>query len=152
MSEESSVLTCWKDIATHLGKTVRTVQRWERELGMPVHRPKGPSAKVVCAFPDELARWIATATFESSPSQPLAGDALRALLARLEGLIAENEGLSRRCAATLRGLEASCTRLRVAAAEALQQIALERPSPAPRHSHRRSPGATPSNGRARLCP
>ena len=30
----------WKEIATHLNKSVRAVQRWEQELGLPVHRLK----------------------------------------------------------------------------------------------------------------
>jgi hypothetical protein len=33
------VLSSWKEIARHFGKGVRTVQRWERELGLPIHRP-----------------------------------------------------------------------------------------------------------------
>ena len=31
-------LNGWKEIAAFLGKGVRTVQRWEREQGLPVHR------------------------------------------------------------------------------------------------------------------
>ena len=31
-------LNGWKEIATHLGKGVRTGQRWERVYGLPVHR------------------------------------------------------------------------------------------------------------------
>jgi hypothetical protein len=31
-------LNGWEEIAAHLGRTVRTVQRWERELGLPIHR------------------------------------------------------------------------------------------------------------------
>ena len=31
-------LDSWKEIATYLGRGVRTVQRWEREEGLPVHR------------------------------------------------------------------------------------------------------------------
>jgi hypothetical protein len=34
------VLTCWKDIAQYVGKSVRTLQRWERESGFPVRRTK----------------------------------------------------------------------------------------------------------------
>jgi hypothetical protein len=30
------ILSGWKDIANHLGMGVRTVQRYERELGLPV--------------------------------------------------------------------------------------------------------------------
>ena len=31
-------LDSWKEIAAYLGRGVRTVQRWEREEGLPVHR------------------------------------------------------------------------------------------------------------------
>ena len=50
----NGVLRSWKEIAAYLGKSVRSVQRWERELHLPVHRP---GAGVLIAFPEELARW-----------------------------------------------------------------------------------------------
>jgi len=52
-----TVLGSWKEIANHLGKGVRTVQRWERCSGLPIHRPSGSSKGVVLAFPAELDRW-----------------------------------------------------------------------------------------------
>jgi hypothetical protein len=52
-----AVLGSWKEIANYLGKGVRTVQRWERHSGLPVHRPSGSNKGVVLAFPAELERW-----------------------------------------------------------------------------------------------
>lgn len=52
-----AVLGSWKEIANYLGKGVRTVQRWERCSGLPVHRPSGTSKGVVLAFPTELDQW-----------------------------------------------------------------------------------------------
>ncbi len=52
-----AVLGSWKEIANYLGKGVRTVQRWERYSGLPVHRPSGSSKGVVLAFPSELDKW-----------------------------------------------------------------------------------------------
>jgi hypothetical protein len=52
-----AVLGSWKEIATYLGKGVRTVQRWERCSGLPIHRPSGTSKGVVLAFPAELDKW-----------------------------------------------------------------------------------------------
>ena len=52
------MLSTWKEIAAHLGKGVRTVQRWERELGLPIHRPLPGKKHIVIAYPDELDRWI----------------------------------------------------------------------------------------------
>lgn len=54
---EPSRLNGWKDIATHLGKGVRTVQRWEKQYGLPVHRI-GEGVKIVYALPDEIDEWL----------------------------------------------------------------------------------------------
>jgi len=50
-------LNGWKDIAAHLGKGVRTVQRWERELGLPVHRIKGNAGEILFASAAEIDDW-----------------------------------------------------------------------------------------------
>lgn len=52
-----SVLTSWKEISDHLGKGVRTVQRWEIELGLPVHRSNSGSHRSIFAVPEELDAW-----------------------------------------------------------------------------------------------
>jgi hypothetical protein len=57
---EQRPLTSWKEIANYLGKGVRTVQRWERELGLPVRRPSHNEKHVVIAFAAELDEWILT--------------------------------------------------------------------------------------------
>ncbi len=51
------VLSSWKEIAAYLGKGVRTVQRWEVEMGLPVRRP-GPERHIVIAIPAELDAWV----------------------------------------------------------------------------------------------
>src|SRR5690349_5210140 len=53
-----SVLSSWKEIASYLGKGVRTVQRWEIELGLPVHRPVPGSRRIVITTKEELAAWL----------------------------------------------------------------------------------------------
>jgi hypothetical protein len=58
---ESTVLSSWKDIARYLGKGVRTVQRWERQLGLPVRRPVGASQKsAVLLYRRDVDAWLAT--------------------------------------------------------------------------------------------
>jgi hypothetical protein len=52
-------LNGWKDIANHLGKGVRTAQRWEREYGLPVHRLGRDGGEIIFAFSDELDAWLA---------------------------------------------------------------------------------------------
>ncbi|WP_263418624.1 response regulator [Terriglobus albidus] len=54
----SQILSSWKEIASFFGKGVRTVQRWEHNLGLPVHRPEGASQNIVLAHPDELSAWL----------------------------------------------------------------------------------------------
>jgi len=55
------VLNSWKEIASYLGRGVRTVQRYERELGLPVRRPHGRSRSAVIALRDELDAWLCAA-------------------------------------------------------------------------------------------
>jgi hypothetical protein len=47
----------WKEMAAHLGRSVRTVQRWEREAGLPVHRLTVGDKPQVFAYRAELDRW-----------------------------------------------------------------------------------------------
>jgi hypothetical protein len=54
-----AIISGWKDIANYLGKGVRTVQRYERELGLPIRRPAGRAAGSVIATKAELDCWIA---------------------------------------------------------------------------------------------
>lgn len=56
--EESQFLSGWKEIATYLGKGVRTVQRYERHMGLPVRRPAGKAAGSVVATRAELDAWV----------------------------------------------------------------------------------------------
>jgi Tol biopolymer transport system component len=50
-------LDSWKEIAAYLGRGVRTVQRWEREEGLPVHRLAHAERGSVFADPAELTEW-----------------------------------------------------------------------------------------------
>ncbi len=50
-------LDSWKEIASHLKRTVRTVQRWERHEGLPVHRHLHQRANSVYARKSELDEW-----------------------------------------------------------------------------------------------
>jgi hypothetical protein len=60
----SGVLNSWKEIATYLGRGVRTVQRWEAELQLPVHRPRGKNRSAVMAFRAELNEWLSHTPLE----------------------------------------------------------------------------------------
>jgi hypothetical protein len=55
---QSEVLSGWKDIANYLGKGVRTVQRYERELSLPIRRPSRNARGSVMATQSELKSWV----------------------------------------------------------------------------------------------
>jgi hypothetical protein len=59
VSQNTGVLTSWKEIARYMGKGVRTVQRWEMDFGLPVRRPQGSNKKAVLARPRDLDAWVA---------------------------------------------------------------------------------------------
>lgn len=50
-------LNGWKEIAAHLGKSVRSVQRWEMTLGLPVHRIRTPDGVIIYADAAEIEAW-----------------------------------------------------------------------------------------------
>ena len=81
----STALTSWKEVAEHLGKGVRTVQRWERQMGLPVRRPSLRKKGVVLAFPEELDVWV------RSQFQPTRGQDVQTLRRELAELKKENQ-------------------------------------------------------------
>lgn len=54
----SKMLSSWKEIAHFFGKGVRTVQRWEKTLDLPIHRPPGAPSNVVLARTSDLEEWM----------------------------------------------------------------------------------------------
>ena len=52
------VLTGWKQIANYIGRGVRTLQRYESQLGLPIRRPMGKDRSSVMAFSDEVDQWL----------------------------------------------------------------------------------------------
>jgi TolB-like protein len=57
-AETAKTLVSWKEIAVFLNRAERTVKRWERERGLPVHRVPGGERGSVFAYPDELTDWL----------------------------------------------------------------------------------------------
>jgi hypothetical protein len=56
----SDTLNSWKEIANYLDRGVRTVQRWERDLQLPVRRPRGTKRSAVLAVRSEIDAWLRT--------------------------------------------------------------------------------------------
>jgi len=78
--QAQQVLNGWREIAHYLGRATRTVQRWERDLGLPVHRPRGRDHSAVLAFPGELESWLHQTAMRSpndSLTPPAARDGVR---------------------------------------------------------------------------
>jgi tetratricopeptide (TPR) repeat protein len=62
-------LDSWKEIAAFFGRDERTVNRWEKELGLPVHRLPGRAKGPVYAYTDELSGWMATPHEDAAASE-----------------------------------------------------------------------------------
>lgn len=87
-------LESWKEIAAYLGRSVRTVIRWEQTEGLPVHRHQHEKKSSVYAFPSEIDAWWAGRRVEleretAPPAAPVKrGRAWVALLAGVPTAIA----------------------------------------------------------------
>ncbi|HUN59314.1 MAG TPA: hypothetical protein VMU41_14470 [Candidatus Binataceae bacterium] len=63
----------WKEIAAFLRKDVRTVQRWEKNEGLPVHRKPHDKLSSVYAYESELEAWWNAGRHPNSPSKAFQG-------------------------------------------------------------------------------
>lgn len=54
----STLFRSWKEIAAYLGVDQRTCHRWEKSLGLPIHRVEGGAKGSVFAYKEELDNWI----------------------------------------------------------------------------------------------
>jgi tetratricopeptide (TPR) repeat protein len=59
-AQGSDRLDTWKEVAAHLRRSVRTVQRWEREEALPVHRHHHDKLGSIYASKAELDAWWVT--------------------------------------------------------------------------------------------
>lgn len=114
------VLCGWKQIADYLGMGVRTVQRYERDLGLPIRRPAGGGTfrGAVIATKVELDAWITASPLRKAFRLSLHdGDTpdrikeLRQQLADLHRLREETASLQREMIATGKKLEQSIASL-----------------------------------------
>jgi TolB-like protein/Flp pilus assembly protein TadD len=78
-------LESWGEIAAHLRRDVRTVQRWERYHGLPVRRLQVGKLATVYAFRSELDKWFLEhqpkPEVEDPHSESIAGEDVSAELA-----------------------------------------------------------------------
>lgn len=59
----------WKEIAAYIGRGVRTAQRWEKELGLPVRRQVTGTSDTPYAVPAEIDEWRERMTRLSNTSR-----------------------------------------------------------------------------------
>jgi hypothetical protein len=116
--EASQYLSGWKEVSAYLGKGVRTVQRYERELGLPVRRPAGKSSGSVIALKAELDGWVQASpirkTFQlrtKSSEQSLLSHSLKQHVMELGRLRAKMSELRSETDALIRQLQESVTTL-----------------------------------------
>ena len=64
------LLNSWKQIAIFLGRGVRTVQRWEEELNLPVHRIGTGKRAPVFALEHELRFWLQVRRYGPTHNDP----------------------------------------------------------------------------------
>jgi tetratricopeptide (TPR) repeat protein len=55
--EASERLDSWKEIAAFLKRDVRTVQRWEKLAGLPIHRHVASRLRTAYAYRSEIEEW-----------------------------------------------------------------------------------------------
>lgn len=63
--EDGEIIDSWKGIAAHFGVTTRSVQLWEQEQGLPVHRQPGVRGRVF-AYRSELDAWRRSSSEEQN--------------------------------------------------------------------------------------
>jgi hypothetical protein len=51
-------LDSWKEIAAYLRRDLRTVTRWAKQRGLPVHHVPGPGRTAVFAWTEEIDAWL----------------------------------------------------------------------------------------------
>jgi len=84
----SDRLTGWKEIASELGRSVRTVQRWEHDLGLPVHRIRTPAeGEIIYASRREIEAWLHRGASKALPSGSVRGRTLARFVLTLSVLI-----------------------------------------------------------------
>lgn len=69
--KKEDLLLSWKEIASYLDCNVRTCRRWEKDLGLPVHRFEKLSKSRVFAYKEELDKWLEKSFAKKSTSRLL---------------------------------------------------------------------------------
>lgn len=79
-------LDSWKEIAAYLRRGVRTVRRWERDEGLPVHRHVHRVLGSVYAFKSEIDTWQQTGRRRPASSSLAGGRRSDSTLSRMKSI------------------------------------------------------------------
>ena len=92
VNDETRLYSSWKEIANHFGRSIRTVQRWTREYGLPIYRSRKHDTRLVFARPHELDEWL----LRSQAMATERADAIAHLRAEVKELRAQGQALNER--------------------------------------------------------
>jgi hypothetical protein len=109
ISEQKELLSSWKEIAKCVGKGVRTVQRWEKDLGLPVRRLAGRTQKsTVLLYRSDLDAWMATRFTSRAVDSSNRAGALKQTVRTAEELNRTNRVLVEQIAEAAHDIATSC--------------------------------------------
>jgi Tfp pilus assembly protein PilF len=63
------ILNGWKEIGGYVGRDIRTVERWEKQRGLPVRRVPGAGRATVYALIAELDEWLVNSKPEGKEAE-----------------------------------------------------------------------------------
>jgi hypothetical protein len=90
-----TTLESWKQIAAYLGRSERTVRRWESSEGLPVHRREHEKRDSVFAFKHEIESWSRVRTKFSGPHVSDPDDALSTAAPAANAYLTEHDAITR---------------------------------------------------------
>ncbi|MBX3531528.1 MAG: hypothetical protein KF849_13035 [Rhizobiaceae bacterium] len=91
MNDQGRRISDWKGIAAYFGRDERTVRRWERQRGLPVHRMPGGARSLIFAYEGELDAWLrgSAETEPPAPAGPLPPSVASAGRTRLASAVSQ---------------------------------------------------------------
>jgi tetratricopeptide (TPR) repeat protein len=76
---KKDILNGWKEIAAYVCRDRRTVERWEKQRGLPVRRVPGAGRATVYALISELDEWLASSRPDETEPADRGQDAAKAI-------------------------------------------------------------------------
>ena len=119
---QQEVFRGWKSIAHYLGIGVRTAQRYERGMGLPIRRPCGHPAGSVVAVKADLDSWVQSSPIGREPLDASQRARREQLSAELAKRLQERAHLHDEMMALRKELKANIRAVRESVAKVRQQL------------------------------